>query len=305
MQSLLSALKLEKTASRRLGVAARALGALAVVHLVVLMATGGDWSGAVSFRKPVTFGISVGLLLWTCGWVMDRLPSRQRTESVLAAVLIGSGLVEVGLITTQAWRGMASHFNFTTTTDTIIFSAMGGAIGVFSLALVALAIWAIVQRPADRTTRLAVLAGMALVITGLGLGQWVIGLGVEMAEQLGHAPETVLAREAGVAKFPHAMALHGIQLFIGASVVARLGRLDGGRQLNAVRMTVGGYLAVVAWSIVHTNAGRAPFDLSGVESALGLIGVALLSGAGFLIPAGFRPATAPDTAAGTAVTLPS
>ena len=114
------------------------------------------------------------------------------------------------------------------------------------------------------------LAGMALVITGLGLGQWVIGLGVEMAEQLGHAPETVLAGEAGVAKFPHAMALHGIQLFIGASVLARLGRLGERRQINAVRMTVGGYFALVAWSIVHTNAGRAPFDLSGMENVLGL-----------------------------------
>jgi hypothetical protein len=305
MKSLLSALKLEKTASRRLGVAATALGASAVVHLVVLMVTGGDWSGAVSFRKPVTFGVSVGLLLWTCGWVMDRLPSRKRLESVLAAVLVGSGLVEVALITTQAWRGVPSHFNFTTTTDSIIFSAMGASIGIFSLALVGLAIWASVQRPADRTTRLAVLAGMVLVVTGLGLGQWVIGLGVEMAQQLGHAPETVLAGEAGVAKFPHALALHGIQLFIGASIFARLGHLDGQGQLNAVRMTVGGYLAIVAWSIVHTNAGRAPFDLSGVESGLGVIGVGLLAGAVVLLAAGFRRATARDTATEAAVTLTS
>ena len=191
----------------------------------MLLATGGDWNGAVSFRKPITFGVSVGLLLWTCGWVIDRLPSRKRLEGVLAAVLIGSGLVEVGLITAQAWRGVASHFNFTTTTDSIIFSAMGAAIGVFALALLALAIWAVVQRPADRVTRWAVLAGLALVVTGLGLGQWVIGLGVEMAEQLGHAPDTVMAGEAGVAKFPHAMALHGIQLFIGASILARSGHL--------------------------------------------------------------------------------
>jgi hypothetical protein len=305
MQSLLSALKLEKTASRRLGVAATVLGLSATVHLFVLVATGGDWSGAVSFRKPLTFGISVGLLLWTCGWVMDRLPARKRRESVLAKVLIGSGLVEVGLITAQAWRGVPSHFNFTTTTDSIIFSAMGASIAVFSLALVALTIWAVLRRPSDRSTRLAVLAGMVLVITGLGLGQWVIGLGVQMAEQLGHAPETVLAGEAGVAKFPHAMALHGIQLFIGASIVARLGRLDGRRQLNAVRMTVGGYLAIVAWSIVHTNAGRAPLDLSGVESALILIGMALLAAAGVVIAAGFRSSLTPDTAPEAAVTLTS
>jgi hypothetical protein len=305
MQSLLSALKLEKTASRRLGVTATVLGLSATVHLFVLVATGGDWSGAVSFRKPITFGVSVGLLLWTCGWVMDRLPSRKRGESVLAAVLIGSGLLEVALITAQAWRRVPSHFNFTTSTDSIIFSAMGASIGVFSLALLALTIWAVVKRPSDRSTRLAVLAGMALVITGLGLGQWVIGLGVQMAEQLGHAPETVLAGEAGVAKFPHAMALHGIQLFIGASVVARLGRLDGRRRLNAVRMTVGGYLAIVAWSIVHTNAGRAPFDLSGVESALIIIGMALLAAAGVVIASGFRSSPTPDTTPEAAVTLTS
>ena len=305
MQSLVSALKLEKTASRRLGVAATVLGVSAVFHVVVLLATGGDWSGAISFRKPITFGISVGLLLWTCGWVMDRLPSRQRMESVLASVLIGSGLVEVGLITAQAWRGVPSHFNFTTTTDSIIFSAMGASIGIFSLALVALTIWAVVKRPSDRSTRLAVLAGMALVITGLGLGQWVIGLGVQMAEQLGHAPETVLAGEAGVAKFPHAMALHGIQLFIGALVVARLGHLDGRRRLNAVRMTVAGYLGIVVWSIVHTNAGRAPFDLSGLESALLLIGAALLAGAAALFAAGFRSSLETDAIVEAVVTLTS
>jgi hypothetical protein len=108
-----------------------------------------------------------------------------------------------------------------------------------------------------------------------------------------------------VAKFPHAMALHGIQLFIGASVVARLGRLDGRRQLNAVRMTVGGYSALVAWSIVHTNAGRAPLDLGGVEAVLCLVGVALLAGAALLLGAGFRRSATSDAVAQAAVTLAS
>jgi hypothetical protein len=146
---------------------------------------------------------------------------------------------------------------------------------------------------------------MALVITGLGLGQWVIGLGVQMAEELGRAPETVLAGEAGVAKFPHAMALHGIQLFIGAAVVVRLGGLDDRRRLNAVRMTVAGYLGIVAWSIVHTNAGRAPFDLSGLESALLLIGAALLAGAAAVIAAGFRSPLEAGATADAVVTLTS
>ena len=304
MRSAISATRLEKVASRRLGLAAALLVGSAAFHMLVLLVTGGDWNGAVSFRKPITFGVSVGLLLWTCGWVIDRLPSRKKLEGVLAAVLIGSGLVEVGLITVQAWRGVASHFNFTTATDSIIFSAMGAAIGVFALALVALTIWAVVQRPTDRITRWGVLAGLALVITGLGLGQWVIGLGLEMAEQLGHAPDTVVAGEAGVAKFPHAMALHGIQLFIGASILARSGRLGASSQLNAVRMTVFGYVTLVAWSIVHTNAGRAPFDFSGLEGTLGLVGAVTLAAAALMIAVGLlRPAH--DPAVRGAVTLTS
>lgn len=305
MPSFLSNLKLERPASRRLGVAATLLGASAAVHIVVLLATGGDWNGAVSFRKPITFGISIGLLLWTCGWVIDRLPSRKRLEGVLAAILVGSGLIEVGLITAQAWRGVASHFNYTTTTDTIIFSVMGASIGVFSLALLALAIWAIVKRPADRATRLAVLAGFGLLFTGLGLGQWLIDLGNEMASQLGHAPDTVLAGAAGVAKFPHAMALHGIQLFIGASLLARSGHLDARRQLNAVRRTVIGYVAIVLWSIVHTNAGRAPMDLAGPETILLLVGFALLVSAGISIAVARRREVGQDAIANAAVTLTS
>jgi hypothetical protein len=101
------------------------------------------------------------------------------------------------------------------------------------------------------------------------------------------------------------MALHGIQLFIGAAVVARLGRLDDRRRLDAVRMTVAGYLGIVAWSIVHTNAGRAPFDLSGLESALLLIGAALLAGAAALIATGFRSSLEADTTAEAVVTLTS
>jgi hypothetical protein len=277
--TLFSHLRLRKRHSRRLGAAAALLAASAVTHIVVLLATGGGWEGAVSFRKPITFGISVGLIMWTSGWVMDRLPDRPRMESILAVTLIASGLIEVALITMQAWRGVPSHFNVSTPQDGAIFNLMAVAIGFFSLGLAALLVWALVQRPADRPTRLAVLAGMALVMTGLGLGSWIIGLGLEMTERLGHAPDTVYAGEAGVAKFPHAMALHGIQLFIGASIVTGIAGLTERARLRITRLVVAGYTLLVAWSIVHTNAGRAPADLAGMEAPL------LVAGALFLVTA--------------------
>ncbi|MCI0679518.1 MAG: hypothetical protein L0Z63_10830 [Actinobacteria bacterium] len=290
MTSLRSQLRLTKPSSRRLGTAALVLGLSALVHSVVLVVDGQGWGGAVSFRKPVTFGISVGLLLWTCGWIMDRLPDRRSLERALAITLIGSGLIEVALITVQTWRGVPSHFNIFTPEDNAVFVLMAVSIGVFSLGLAALFLWSILQRPSDRPTRLAVLAGMALVMTGLGLGAWIIELGLQMTERLGRVPDTVLAGEAGVVKFPHAMALHGIQVFIGASLLGVGAGLSERRRLQVTRLVVGGYGLLLIWAILHTNAGRAPADLTGVETALLILGTMLMAGAGLLLLAAGRAA---------------
>lgn len=294
MTDFISQLRLTKTSSRRLGVAGAILGVSALVHLMVMLADGGSWEGAVSFRKPITFGISVGLIFWTCGWVMDRLPDRPRLERILAMVLIVSGIAEVALITVQAWRGVPSHFNVFTPEDSTVFSLMGAAIGVFSLGLAALFVWSILQRPSDKPTRLAVLAGMALVMTGLGIGPWIIDLGMEMTERLGVVPDTVLAGEAGVAKFPHAMAFHGIQLFIGVVIFGRIRGLSDSARLRMTRLVVTGYLAWVGWSIVHTNAGRAPADLSGIETGLLVLGTALMVWAAAVAFTGRRPSRSRD-----------
>jgi hypothetical protein len=35
----------------------------------VLVVTGGSWEGPVSWRKPMSFGLSFGVTLATIGWV--------------------------------------------------------------------------------------------------------------------------------------------------------------------------------------------------------------------------------------------
>lgn len=287
MKELLTEVRLTKPSSRRLGTAAAVLGLSALVHLVVMVVDGGGWGGAVSYRKSITFGVSFGIVLWTCGWIMDRLPDRPRLERVLAATLMVSGVVEVALTTVQSWRRVPSHFNIFTTVDSAVFAGMGFSVAVFSVALAALFLWSLVERPADRPTRLAVLAGMTLVLAGLGLGGWIIGLGLQITQQLGRVPDTVLAGEAGVAKFPHAMALHGIQLFIAGSLLGQIGGMTERARLRITRMVVAGYGLLVGWSILHTNAGRSPTDLSGVEIGLLALGTVLLVAAGFMLLAGW------------------
>jgi hypothetical protein len=232
--------------------------------------------------------VSFGIVLWTSGWIMDRLPDRPRLERALTVTLIVSGVIEVALTAVQSWRRVPSHFNIFATVDSAVFAAMGVSVAVFSVALAALFLWSLVERPADRATRLVVLAGMTLVMAGLGLGAWIIGLGLQITQQLGQVPETVLAGEAGVAKFPHAMALHGIQLFIAGSLLGQVAGMTERARLRVTRMIVAGYGLLVGWSILHTNAGRSPTDLSGVEIGLSALGIVLLVAAAFMLFAAWR-----------------
>jgi hypothetical protein len=57
-----------------------------IVHLGVLVVRGGPLYGPVSFRKPVTFGVSFGLSLITVTWLVSFLRLGRRVRSVLLGV---------------------------------------------------------------------------------------------------------------------------------------------------------------------------------------------------------------------------
>lgn len=267
----------QRRTSRFLSRVALWLTASAFAHMVAGIVVGDDWSGAVSFRKPVTFGVSFALLLWACGWVLDRLPEPRRLTGAVAWALAVSAVVEVALISLQTWRGVASHFNLATPIDAAIFGGMGLTIVVNTAALVVLTLWVIIAGPADRAQRAAARAGLVMIVVGLGVGAWVIELGVQYFETFGTVPDTVTAGAAGVAKFPHALALHGIQTFILAGFAAARAGLGVSERVRVVRLAVTGYSLMLTWSIVHTNAGRAPFDLAGVETVLAVAGALALA----------------------------
>jgi hypothetical protein len=249
----------------------------AVLHVFALAADDWSWAGAISFRKPITFSLSIGLLLATSGWVLDRLPDRPRLAGALSWTLLVSSTIEVGLITAQTWRGRASHFNTLEAGDAAIFAAMGATIGVVSICLVTLLIWSMVSRPSDPLVAIAVIAGLALVTTGLGIGQWIIQLGNEYVASRGMVPETVINGNAGVAKFPHAVAFHGIQLFIVAAVMLRRGVQSERVKKALMWVVVASYAGVLSFASIQTMLGRAPLD-PGVWSfglALSVIGLGL------------------------------
>jgi hypothetical protein len=280
VRSLAADLRPTRRPARLLFAGAAAWLASGLVHLVVLAANGWAWSGAVSFRKPLTFSVSIALLLATIGWVLDRLPDRPRLAGTIAWALLVSSTIEVGLITMQAWRGRASHFNTQAAGDAAVFVAMAAMVAVMSLCLVTVLVWSLARPPRDRLARLAVIGGLVLIVLGLGFGQWIVELGNDFVEAHRAVPDTVVYGERGVAKFPHAVALHGIQLFILAAVLARRGHLAEATRRRAVRLVVWSYAAVLVFASAQTITGNAPLDPTVWSAGLAasLIGIA----AGFL-----------------------
>ena len=304
MRALISALSLHKPASRRLRRAAIILIASGVIHFVVLLAFALPWAGAVSLRKPITFGLSIGLLLWTVGWVIDRLPNKPRSEKALGTTLAVSGVIEVALITLQAWRGVPSHFNYSTVDGIVVFVLMGISVAVLSVGLLVATWWTFRRSPAQPTVRLAVRGGMLVVLTGLGIGDWIIELGNDFFERVGAVPDQVLAGEAGVPTFPHAVAFHGIQLFILAAILTGIVGLGPKDAQRVVRQTVGGYSLLLLWSVVQTAAGRAPSDVLWPGTVLAVIGAGLLAAAALALFLGWRhhePPRIPDAVTETPV----
>jgi hypothetical protein len=53
-----------------------------LVHLAILLTSGGSWNGPLSWRKPTTFGLSFGLTLMTIVWVTSFVRLRERTRAL-------------------------------------------------------------------------------------------------------------------------------------------------------------------------------------------------------------------------------
>ena len=90
----------------------------------VFAVDGGAWEGPVSWRKPIVFGLSFGVTIVTLAWFLTLLRLGRASGWAVSLVLSIASIGEVVLISMQKWRGVASHFNETTTFDGLVFSVM-------------------------------------------------------------------------------------------------------------------------------------------------------------------------------------
>jgi len=241
-----------------------------IAHLPVWAVLGGPWEGAVSWRKPILFGISGGLTAISLGWVWSMLPMR-RADVPLAAATAWALFVEVFLIDLQRWRGVASHFNRDTPLDSFLFDAMGALIVAVTLVIADLTLRLLLQRPAVTADMLlAARAGMLLLLVSCLLGIWV---GMHGETRIDQGLDPTRLGVAGVPKFPHGVVIHAVQWLPALAWAARWAGITTASRVWLVATAATGSTLFLIYALVQTALGRSRFDTVPVTAAL--LGVSL------------------------------
>jgi hypothetical protein len=235
-----------------------------LLHGAAYVVDGGPWSGPVSWRKPIVFGLSFGVTLLTLTWFMSFLrPPRWVGWTVLGLFAFGS-LGEVFLVSMQKWRGVASHFNEDTAFDSIVFSLMGMMVSMLVVLTVVVTVWAFVHLDAPASLAIAIRLGLVLMLVSQAVGVHMI---VEGGNTFG---------DHGALKVPHAVTLHAVQVLPALALLLLVGDLVERRRIRILAVGAAGYCALIASTLVQTYSGRGPLDINAVSSTLALLGLGLL-----------------------------
>ncbi|MDQ1749936.1 MAG: hypothetical protein QOE71_992 [Pseudonocardiales bacterium] len=218
-----------------------------LLHLGMFALDPRPWLGPLSWRKPVTFGLSFGLTLISITWIASYLGLTDQARNWLLGLFAADCVVEVSGITLQAWRHVPSHFNTSTPTNSVVaFSlAAGGALLILTLGLLGVTAF---RRRIDGppSMELALRAGFALLIAGLGSGVAMIVRGTTLTRS-GHV--TAAYDTGGYLKLFHAVTLHAVLVL--PLLAWWLSRTDAteSRRTTIVAVATTGYVVAAAGAL--------------------------------------------------------
>ena len=249
----------------------RPLTAVGVAMLVLLAAAGIGLSvdprqitGVPAWLKPAKFAASIAIYTFTLAWVFTSLPDWRKTR-VLAGWITAVALVlEIAIIDLQAYRGVASHFNVGTPFDGALFTVMGIAIIVQTLAATAVA-FALWKQPFDDPAMgWALRFGMTISIVGaLSAGFMLRPTSAQLAATAQGQPVTAVgghtvgapdggpglpgigwSRTHGDIRVGHLVGLHALQFLPLLTIVLAARRWPLARRVRVILAASGSYFAL-------------------------------------------------------------
>jgi len=248
-----------------LTVMAAAMSVLAIGAAIGLLVDDRTVLGQPAWLKPVKFGVSFTVYAITLAWLLSFVGTTKTKKVAVSLIVIGSYL-EVALITVQAARGRASHFDVATELDNAIWTAMGMMAALFGIgtAIVAIIVWR--SRIQNAAASSAVKLGLLLLLAGMGQAALMIPPTseqktrdeIEDQPMLGaHAvgvpdggpglPLTGWSTTGGDLRVGHFVGVHGLQAMILLAMVFP-------QKPNLIRVAAGAYagvLALVTWQALR------------------------------------------------------
>lgn len=210
--------------------------------------------------KPLKFYVSTALHLITLAVLVRFLANETRSAtwlSIIAAVSAAASIVEVLLISGQAFRGVASHFNYATSLDGMIYALMGvGALLLIAPALVIGVRFFAASVSEKLTPGLKLGAGLGLTI---GFVLTLVIAGYMSSRSGGHwvgaAPTDIdgvpvmgWSRQGGDLRVPHFFATHLMQALPLAGYLSD--KMFGAESAAPKRIVWGVAVAGVGFAIV-------------------------------------------------------
>jgi hypothetical protein len=219
--------------------------------------------GAPAWLKPAKFAVSITIYTVTLAWIFTLIPEWRRTRAWIGWITAVTMVLEIAIISTQAWRGRPSHFNVATTGDAVLFMVMGSAILLQTLSTIAVAVALWRHRFEDRSLGWALRVGMCITIVGALTGGVMTrpttaqieaaraGERMTLGAHTVGAPDggpglagTGWSTEHGDLRVPHFVGLHALQILtLVALLLARLD-LPPNRRVRLTLVAAGSYAAL-------------------------------------------------------------
>jgi hypothetical protein len=233
-------------------------------------------TNAPAWLKPAKFAASVAIYTFTLAGIFTLLPAWVRTRRTVGWTTAIVMVLELAVISAQAWRGVPSHFNVSTVLDGVLFTVMGTAIVTQTLSTIAVAFAAWRQRFDDRALGWAIRLGVTMTIIGAFTGGLMTRptaaqleearLGNPMVVAGAHTvggpdggpglPGTGWSTMHGDLRVAHFVGLHAMQVLPLLALVARRRRASGSLRIRLVGVAALSYAALFAILLTHALRGH-------------------------------------------------
>ncbi len=267
----------------------RPLMAFTVAMVALTVATGLAWLvddrtllGAPIWAKPMKFAISFAAYSPTLAWMLHQLPRGTRLQRAgwwTGSVIVLASLVEMVIITGQAYRGSRSHFNADTAFDAALFSLMGATVGVIYVATLAIGIMLLRTRGLDRVVASSLRLAVFVSLIGMSVGFLLVANGGHSVGVPDGGPGLPLlnwSTTGGDLRIGHFVGMHALQVLPLLAVVLtgrRAQRLGTRARVDVLRVVAAAYaglVVLVTWQALRAQPLLSP-DATTLVAVTGLL----------------------------------